>query len=125
MLDETVTQDIEAISNTQFNDSLHVIDNEFSVNGDFVDFKGERHYLIRNVDKMPPFFISLVSNSDHWMFISSNGGLTAGRESPEKALFPYITVDKIHESTSHTGSKTIFRIGDLGNFLRMKITCPS
>ncbi|MBT8494658.1 MAG: hypothetical protein KJO07_16505, partial [Deltaproteobacteria bacterium] len=65
------------------------------------------YYAIRNVDEMPPFFISLVSNSDHWLFISSTGGLTAGRVSPDTALFPYITVDKIHESTPHTGSKTL------------------
>jgi hypothetical protein len=52
---------------------------------------------------MPPFLISLASDSDHWMFISSNGGLTAGRVSPETSLFSYITVDRIYESTPHTG----------------------
>ncbi len=81
-----------------------------TVNGDFVDFAGERYYVIRNVDKMDPFFISVISNVDHWLFVSSSGGLTAGRVSPKTALFPYITVDKIHESTPHTGSKTIFRV---------------
>jgi hypothetical protein len=80
------------------------------VDGGFVDLNGERYYAIFNVDKMAPFFISVVSDSDHWLFISSYGGLTAGRESPETALFPYQSVDKIHDSTSHTGSKTIFRV---------------
>jgi hypothetical protein len=80
------------------------------VSGEFMDFAGERFYAIRNVDKMEPFFISIVSDKDHWLFISSTGGLTAGRVSPETALFPYITVDKIHESTTHTGSKTILRV---------------
>ena len=28
---------------------------------------------------MRPFFMTLVSGSDHWMFISSTGALTAGR----------------------------------------------
>jgi len=79
------------------------------VMGAFVTVAGERYYVIENVDKMPPFFISLVSDSDHWMFISSNGGLTAGRVSPDTALFPYITVDRIYESTPHTGSKTLVR----------------
>ena len=79
------------------------------VSGEFLALAGERYYAIRNVDRMAPFFISLVSNSDHWLFISSTGGLTAGRVSPDKALFPYITVDKIHESTPHTGSKTLIR----------------
>jgi len=81
------------------------------VHGEFVDLSGERYYAIRNVDKMAPFFISVVSNDDHWLFASSTGGLTAGRVSPRTALFPYITVDKIHENTSHTGSHTLFRVG--------------
>jgi len=80
------------------------------VRGEFIDIFGERYYAIRNVDKMPPFFISVVSNVDHWLFISSTGGLTAGRVSPATTLFPYITVDKVHESTTHTGSKTLLRI---------------
>jgi hypothetical protein len=76
------------------------------VSGEFLTLAWERYYAIRNVDRMALFFISLVSNSDHWLFISSTGGLTAGRVSPDTALFPYVTVDKIHESGPHTGSKT-------------------
>ncbi|MEH6580782.1 MAG: hypothetical protein V7754_02520 [Halioglobus sp.] len=86
------------------------IANTQEVNGNFVTLDGERFYVIDNVDKMTPFFISMVSDSDHWLFISSNGGLTAGRVSPETALFPYITVDRIHESTPHTGSRTLLRV---------------
>lgn len=81
-----------------------------TVSGEFISIAGERYYVIRNVDQMEPFFISVVSNDDHWLFASSTGGLTAGRVSPETALFPYVTVDKIHESTTHTGSKTILRV---------------
>ena len=77
------------------------------VSGEFLTLAGERYYAIRNVDKIAPFFINLVSDSDHWLFISSTRGLTAGRVSPDTALFPYITVDRIHESTPHTGSKTL------------------
>ena len=80
------------------------------VSGGFVDVSGERYYAIRNVDKMLPFFISLVSSDDHWLFASSTGGLTAGRVSPAGAIFPYVTVDKIHESTAHTGSRTLLRV---------------
>ena len=80
------------------------------VTGEFVNFAGERYYAIRNVDKMAPFFISVISNVDHWLFASSTGGLTAGRVSPETALFPYVTVDKIHDSLPHTGPKTLLRI---------------
>ncbi len=78
--------------------------------GEFVTLAGERYYAIRNLDKMAPFFISVVSDSDHWLYVASNGGLTAGRVSPETALFPYVTVDKIYESTRHTGSKTLMRV---------------
>ena len=77
------------------------------MSGEFLTLAGERYYAVRNVDKIAPFFINVVSDSDHWLFISSTGGLTAGRVSPDTALFPYITVDKIHESTPHTGSKTL------------------
>ena len=85
-----------------------------TVDGGFVDLDGERYYVIRNVDAMPPFFISIISSADHWLFVSSSGGLTAGRVSPETALFPYLPVDRIHESNPHTGCKTILRIGVQG-----------
>ena len=81
-----------------------------AVAGEFIDIAGERHYAIRNVDRMAPFFMSVISSSNHWLFASSTGGLTAGRVSPETALFPYVTVDRIHESSPHTGSKTIIRM---------------
>jgi hypothetical protein len=87
-----------------------IVNNSYEITGEFLNLQGERFYVIRNVGKMAPFFISVISDSDHWLFISSTGGLTAGRVSPETALFPYITVDKIHESTNHTGSKTILQV---------------
>jgi hypothetical protein len=80
------------------------------VSGEFVTFAGERYYVIRNVDRMAPFFISVISSGDHWLFVSSTGGLTAGRVSPETALFPYVPVDRIHESAPHTGPKTLLRV---------------
>ncbi|MGB5592294.1 MAG: hypothetical protein WBN31_15210, partial [Gammaproteobacteria bacterium] len=79
------------------------------VSGAFVTLAGERYYAIGNVDQMAPFFINLVSDNDHWMFVASNGGLTAGRVSPDTALFPYVTVDKLYDSTLHTGSRTLLR----------------
>ena len=82
-----------------------------AVSGEFTTVSGERWYAIRNADKMAPFFMSVISNVDHWLFVSSTGGLTAGRVSPDTALFPYITVDKIHDSPPHTGCKTVFRVG--------------
>ena len=58
--------------------------------GEFVELGGERYYVIRDVDRMPPFLVSVISSDDHWLFVSSAGGLTAGRVSPDTALFPYI-----------------------------------
>ncbi len=78
--------------------------------GNQVVIDNEVYYKISNSDAMRPFFMSLVSDSNHWMFISSNGGLSAGRKNSEYALFPYYTDDKITESTEITGSKTILRI---------------
>ncbi|MBY9005896.1 MAG: hypothetical protein KGD63_03975 [Candidatus Lokiarchaeota archaeon] len=80
------------------------------VSGQFIDINGEEFYQIKNYDCMPPFFMSLASDSDHWMYISSTGGLTAGRKNPNSALFPYYTDDKIHESAETTGSVTILQI---------------
>jgi len=63
---------------------------------------------------MRPFFMNIVSDSNHWMFISSNGGLTAGRKNNSYALFPYYTDDKITEFADVTGSKTIFQVQTQG-----------
>jgi len=67
-------------------------------------------FKITNSDKIRPFFMNIVSDSNHWMFISSNGGVTAGRKNAEFALFPYYTDDKLTELAHTTGSKTIFQI---------------
>jgi len=81
-----------------------------AVEGSIVEFEGESYYRITNHDAMAPFFMSLVSDSDHWLFISSNGALTAGRKDAEHALFPYYTDDRIHDSQDQTGSLTLLRI---------------
>ena len=75
-----------------------------------VEFENESYFKIRNTDIMRPFFMSIVSDANHWMYISSNGGLSAGRKNPEYALFPYYTDDKITESADVTGSKSIFQV---------------
>lgn len=81
-----------------------------SIMMDVVSINGEQFYKINNSDAMRPFFMSIVSDANHWMFLSSNGGLTAGRKNAEFALFPYYTDDKITESFDTTGSKSIFQI---------------
>jgi hypothetical protein len=75
-----------------------------------VRIDNEVYYQISSVDTMRPFFMSILSNSNHWLFIGSNGGISAGRKDSESALFPYYTDDKIIESAELTGSKTIVRI---------------
>lgn len=70
----------------------------------------EQFYKIENVDSLRPFFMSVVSDSNHWMFVASNGGISSGRKNAQFALFPYYTDDKITESAEITGSKTIFKI---------------
>lgn len=78
--------------------------------GEITKIDGEEYYVIKNVDRMDPFFMTIVSSSDHWMFISSNGGLTAGRKNAENSLFPYYSDEKVTDSADSVGSKTIFRV---------------
>ncbi|WP_411895887.1 hypothetical protein [Winogradskyella sp. A2] len=72
------------------------------------------YFKISNSNKMRPFFMSIVSDSNHWMFISSNGGLTAGRKNSEFSIFPYYSDDKITESSEITGAKSIFQVSKNG-----------
>ncbi len=78
--------------------------------GGYVNIHGETFYKIQNYDAMPAFFMSIVSGADHWLFISSTGGLSAGRVNSEHALFPYYTEDKLTENNENTGPKTILRV---------------
>lgn len=75
-----------------------------------VEMNGEVFYKISQVNEMRPFFMSIVSDSNHWLFIASNGGISAGRKNPDFSLFPYYTDDKITESAEITGSKTILHV---------------
>ncbi len=77
------------------------------VTGQYVSINNETFYKISNYNNMDPFFISVVSDSDHWMYISTKGGLSAGRIDSENALFPYYTDDKITNNSSYTGSRTV------------------
>ena len=85
--------------------------NSAKVDGRFVEIENEKFYKISNSNQMPDFFMTIVSSSDHWMFISSNGSLSAGRKDRNNALFPYYTVDKIHDTRGITGSKTYLLVG--------------
>ena len=81
--------------------------------GAYVNIDGEQFYKISNSDSIRPFFMTIVSPSDHWLFIASNGGMTAGRKNAGSSLFPYYTDDKIIDLADITGSKTIIRFDDV------------
>ncbi|EYR63563.1 hypothetical protein N866_19805 [Actinotalea ferrariae CF5-4] len=80
------------------------------VTGDLVDLDGRRFYRIRHVDRMPPFFMTLVGASDLWVFLASTGGVTAGRVEADRALFPYTTEDKVTDGVRSTGGLTVLRV---------------
>ena len=55
--------------------TIHIADSIYhtipgGVQGEYVAVLGEQYYCIQNYDQMPPFFINVVSSSDHWMFVS-------------------------------------------------------
>jgi hypothetical protein len=50
--------------------------------------------------------MTLVNASDIWLFVSSSGGVTAGRTDAEHALFPYETADRLHETPEWSGPIT-------------------
>ncbi|MEQ1832681.1 MAG: hypothetical protein ABL977_06455, partial [Candidatus Eisenbacteria bacterium] len=76
----------------------------------FVVFEGESFYRIANVQRMAPFLMSLATDTDLWMFVTSLGSLTAGRRDPDGALFPYETVDRLLDAQAHTGPVTWLRV---------------
>lgn len=75
-----------------------------------VDLDGRRFYRIASYDELPPFFMTLVGASDLWLFVSSTGGVTAGREQSDRALFTYTTDDKVAAGAGRTGGLTLLRV---------------
>lgn len=85
---------------------LHTPAPDSEPTGEFITREEHRFYRIRNSDRMDPFFMTVVSPSDHWMFIGSNGALTAGRRNSHSSLFPYYTSDKVLDGNALTGPLT-------------------
>jgi hypothetical protein len=90
--------------------SIHDRRERTAPTGRFVDLGGERYYRISAYDLMPPFLMNIPTPTDIWAFVSSAGGLTAGRVDPDGALFPYETEDRLHDAHHHTGPVTLVRI---------------
>jgi hypothetical protein len=80
------------------------------VAGEFVDLDGERFYAIRNVDRMPPFLVSVVSSGDHWLFASSNGGLSRRAGFPRYGALPLHHRGQDPRKRPHTGPRTLIRV---------------
>ncbi|MEJ2720240.1 MAG: hypothetical protein P8181_03745 [bacterium] len=78
--------------------------------GGFTSIDGEAYYRISAYDRMPPFLMSVASDTDIWMYITSRGGLTAGRVDADGSLFPYETADKLHDGHHSTGPITLLRV---------------
>lgn len=70
---------------------------------------GLEWYRVENYDLLDPFLVNVTGASDLWLFVSSTGALTAGRRSPEHALFAYETDDRLHRSGGRTGPLTLIR----------------
>lgn len=84
------------------------------------------YVVIDNLQTLDTFFLNIVGAGDQWLFCSSDGSLSAGRRSPETALFPYYTVDKIIDNWNCTGPWTaIVSEGKLWNPFRPSIALLS
>ena len=82
--------------------------------GGLVRFEGEDYYRISSYHLMAPFLMTLATDTDLWMFVTSGGGLTAGRGDPDGSIFPYETVDRLHDGHHHTGPVTLIRVRRTG-----------
>jgi hypothetical protein len=74
-----------------------------------LEIAGVEMYRIPAYDQLAPFMMTITSSADHWMYLSSFGGLTAGRRDAEHALFPYETEDRLHHLQGITGPITMIR----------------
>ncbi len=81
-------------------------ESESALSGRLVEHGAETFYAIDRAEGLRPFLMSVVSDSDHWLFVSSNGALTAGRRNAKFALCPYTTEDKLTDSAPVSGPHT-------------------
>jgi hypothetical protein len=77
----------------------------------FVRIDGSEMYRIPRYDRLDPFLISITSESDLWMYVSSAGGVTAGRIDADHALFPYESDDRLHRGYGVSGPATLLKVG--------------
>ncbi len=77
------------------------------VTGGLVEVDGVDCYRIDGTEQMAPFLMTVVSDTDLWMFVSSTGSLTAGRIDADHALLPYETDDRLHRAAGTSGPVTL------------------
>ena len=70
----------------------------------------DKLYKISNFKNIDPFLMSITSADNHWMYLSSTGCLSAGRQKAEYALFPYVTDDLLHKNSHFTGPVTCISV---------------
>lgn len=83
---------------------------------DVVTREGQRYLRMSSMDRLTPFFMNVVSDGDGWLFASSQGALAAGRVHPDRALFPYQTVDKILARPDSAGPLSVFLVEQGGSW---------
>jgi hypothetical protein len=74
------------------------------------DAAGNRWLVIEDARELKPFLMSIVSDSDLWMYVSSAHALTCGRGQAERCLFPYETDDRLHRAGGLVGPWTALRV---------------
>ena len=89
---------------------IHSDDVQNSDSNQMAKLDGELYNKIENSHLMPEFMMSLTSSSNHWMFISSYGALTAGRRNADNSLFPYYSADKIMDTRKQTAPLTAIKL---------------
>ncbi|MBF0199185.1 MAG: hypothetical protein HQL32_15830 [Planctomycetes bacterium] len=71
-----------------------------------ITYLEEDWYRMPLLEDQDHFLMTIVSSSDHWMFISSSGALSCGRKDRDNALFPYANDDYLCSEGANAGPKT-------------------
>src|SRR5260221_13932956 len=77
---------------------------EATVDGRLVERGAETFYRIEHAEALPHFLTTVVSDSDHWLFVGSNGALTAGRPNSQIVRFPPTTQEKRPDGAGVVGA---------------------
>jgi len=70
----------------------------------------EKFLKISDAELMPDFFMSITSSFNHWIYIDSNGSLSAEEKDSKNAIFPFYENDNLIKSAKIFGNKGILRI---------------